>query len=261
MIVMPRPALISSSIALTLIACGRPSPDDTKLRVAERAELDGASPHSRAPKRAAPPMPETFTRFPRPELAALDGVWLIEAQPPNPRLVWVVEEQGNVLTAIDRHGRETVFDVTLTSPCALRLTDEQGNAQTRSFALSDQRLIVTGKGAIAVSASDGSLLACVGFRTYQIAADGRCRYTTELLGTWSDPVEAENACELEVVDGVRVLTIAGQPLREQDGVWLDELAASGVATRLQDRAAGLAAIIPAAPAEAEPPKGETGETG
>lgn len=255
-------ALLSIALAGSL-ACGRPKPDDTKIAVASEPPAESAKPARPRSQRRPPPMPETFAGFPQPELAELDGVWLIEPQPPHPRLIWVVEEQGGVITTIDRHGIEVVYDAMLISPCALRLTDENGRAQTRAIAFADQRLIVSGKGAIAVAAADGSLLACVGPRTYQIAADGRCRYTTEMLGAWSEPVEIDNACELDVVDGARVLTIAGQPLREHDGVWLDELAASGVATRMQDRAAGVAALEPAAALEqpSVEANAESGETG
>ncbi|MFO7566032.1 MAG: hypothetical protein R6X02_25535 [Enhygromyxa sp.] len=266
MIAMPRTVSGFSSSALALaaaFACGRPQPDDAKAVVAESssdptAATSSAGARPRAPKRAAPAMPETFAAFSRPDLAALDGVWLLDAQAPIPRILWIIEDQGSVLTTIDRHGRETAFDVTLISPCALRLTDDHGNAQTRSIALTDQRLIVTSKGAVAVEAPDGSLLACVGHRTYQIAADGRCRYTTETLGTWSDPIEAESACELATVDGARVLTVAGQSLREHDGIWLDELAAAGVARRVEDRAAGLAALVPGATEALIEAGGETG---
>lgn len=259
MIAMPRSFLLSSSIALVLLACGRPQTDDAKVVVADQQPVARAakSPSRARPRRQAPPMPETFAAFPRPELAALDGVWLIDAQPPNPRMLWVVEDRGSVLTTVDRHGRETVFDITLISPCALRLTDDNGNAQARSIAVLEERVIVTGKGAIAVAATDGSLLACVGHRTYQIAADGRCRYTTEMLGTWSDPIEDQSACEVETIAGARVLTIAGRQLREHEGVWLDELAAAGVVVRMEDRATGVAAITGTV-AEVEVGTGETG---
>src|SRR5690606_18055439 len=100
---------------------------------------------------------------------------------------------------------EAVYDVALGSPCALRLIDADGAVETRSIALAGSRLIITSKGVIAVPAPDGSVLACFGHRTYQIAADGRCRYTTDTLAAWSDPVEAADACALEVVDGVRSL--------------------------------------------------------
>ncbi|HLT37677.1 MAG TPA: hypothetical protein VK034_15395, partial [Enhygromyxa sp.] len=205
-----------------LCACGRVDPG-------AEAKHEPASPPAAAaeqrPERHAAAMPETFAGFPQPELANLDGVWLVDARQPRHGVAWMIEAEGSKLTILDRHGRETVYDVTLGSPCALRLIDADGVAETRSIALSEQRLIVTSKGAVAVAAPDGSMLACFGHRTYQIAADGRCRYTTETLAAWTDPVEADDACELEIVDGARSLIIAGQRLREHDGVWLDEVAA------------------------------------
>ena len=262
--VMPALALLG------LLGCGPADPQSANAAqtIDDPASLEPAPPtaadgQQRAGKRSPAPMPETFAGFPRPELATLDGVWIVDVTPPHRGLVWVIEEQGSKLTTVDRHGRETVHDMTLSSPCALRMIDDDGRALTRSIALVGDELFITGKGAIAVAAPDGSLLACVGHRTYQIAADGRCRYTTELLGAWSDPVDAAHACALATVDGVRTLTIAGQQLREQDGVWLDELAAAGVAVRMDDRAAALAAIAP--PPAAEPttsePEPTTSETG
>jgi hypothetical protein len=262
-----------SAITLALvctIACGRPKPEgeNQPQKLEEPSELEAAAPpgreidpRTRKWKRAPPPMPETFAGFPQPELATLDGVWIVDNTRPNASEVWVVEEQGSKLTIIDRQAREQSFDVTLSSPCALRLINDDGRASARAIALSDERLIVTSKGAIAIASAEGSLLACVGHRTYQIAADGRCRYTTEMLGAWSDPVEAKDACTLETVDGERVLIIAGQRLREHDGVWLDELAAASVAVRMEDRDAAIAAIAPKPAAAAEAVAAtETGET-
>jgi hypothetical protein len=234
-------------LVVCTIACGRPQSDGDSLpkKVEEPTEIEAAAPtehetsgRSRKWTRAPSAMPETFAGFPRPELAALDGVWLVD------KTVWVVEDGGSKLTTIDHRGRERIFGVTLSSPCALRLIDDEGRASARAIALSDERLIVTNKGAVAVAAPDGSLLACVGHRTYQIAADGRCRYTTEMLGAWSDPVEAKDACTLATVDGARVLIIAAARLHEREGVWLDEVAAANVAVRMDDRAAAIAAVTP-----------------
>jgi hypothetical protein len=254
-------------LALVTVACGRPKPElDSEARKLDEPieQADAASPSASerrllTRKRPASSMPETFAAFPRPELAELDGVWLVDAKLPNRGVVWAIDDGGSTLTTIDRHGRELLYGITLTSPCALRLTDNTGRAQSRSIALSDEQLIVSSKGAIAVAAPDGSLLACAGHRTYQIAADGRCRYTTEMLGAWSDPVEAKDACTLETVDGARALTIAGQQLREHEGgIWYDDVAAADVAVRMDDRAAAIAALTPT-PAAGEATSSETGE--
>lgn len=268
MIVMLRRLSRSSFVvlwsALALLACTQPKPEQPadQARASEQASADAR----RGAKLDAgdQAMPETFAAFARPNLAALDGVWIIDQQQPNRAIVWQVEDHGSVLTTIDRHGDEQLHGVTLSSPCALRLTDETGRAHSRSIALSSERLIVTSKGAVAVAAADGSLLACAGQRTFQIAADGRCRFTTELLGTWSDHVEAEDTCRVETVEGVRSLIVAGQRLREHaDGLWLDEVAAADVAVRMPDRAAAIAAITPppTAAAAAAAASSETGETG
>jgi hypothetical protein len=205
-------------------------------------------------------MPVTFAGFPRPALASRDGVWVVDGQAPGRAIVWVVEDDGTALTTIDRHGREQLHGITLSSPCALRLTDQNGRAYPRSIAQTKDRLIVSSKGAIAVAAADGSLLACAGHRTYQIAADGRCRYTTEMLGAWSDPVEAKDACAIEQADGARVLVLAGQRLREHaDGLWLDDVAAADVAVRMSDRAAAIAALTPEPVASAAASANETDE--
>ncbi|HVH98751.1 MAG TPA: hypothetical protein VM869_08575 [Enhygromyxa sp.] len=271
------PAL-ALALALATLACGRPKPElEAEARkVEDPAELAEAPATSderrrRSLRRGAGPMPETFAAFPRPDLSALDGVWIIDGHIPNRGVVWDVEDDGSVLTIIDRHGREELHGITLSSPCALRLTDENGRAHARSIALTDERLLVTSKGAIAVAAPDGSLLACAGHRTYQIAADGRCRYTTEMLGAWSDPVEAEDLCKLDKADGARVLIIGGQRLREHEGgLWFDDVAAADVAVRMDDRAAATAALaptpatMPAAEAAAISETGQseaTGETG
>jgi hypothetical protein len=255
----------SLALALCVVACGpaKPEAEQQPHVVEDPAELEAAAPSTAERRRqklerGTSSMPETFAGFPRPELAKLDGVWIVDGQTPGRATVWVLEDQGSVLTTIDRHGREEVHGVTLSSPCALRLTDATGRSHSRAIALSDDKLIVTSKGAIAVAAPDGSLLACAGHRTFQIAPDGRCRYTTEMLGAWSDPVEAKDACTLETVDGARALTLAGQRLREHEaGVWYDEVAAADVAVRMDSREAAIAALAPEPSAAAA--SGETGE--
>ncbi len=264
---MSRPPL-TIPLALALLACGRPKPEaEAQAQRLDEPEAaprgDARSPRQRpAWQRKATPMPETFAGFPRPELSKLDGVWVVDTELGDRAVVWDVEDAGTKLTIVDRHGQARIHGITLSSPCALRLTDEAGRAQARAVAQLGERLIISSKGSIAVAAEDGSLLACVGHRTYQIAADGRCRYTTEMLGAWSEPVDAKDACELGEVDGARVLSIAGQTLREQDGsgVWLDEAAAAAVARPVDSREAGLAALVGEPEAAGETGTGGT-ETG
>lgn len=233
-------------------ACGRPTPeaetgprrieDPSELeRLAER-EPTAAKPKQRW-KRAAPsPMPETFVAFDLPDLATLDGAWLVESDVSDRRVLWLITEGGAALTEIDHRGQERAYSLSLASPCALRLTDERGHTRTGSLALHGDRLVVTRTGATAVRGRDGSLLACVGHRTYQIAADGRCRYTSEMLGTWTEPTSPSERCELGKDATGPVLTIAEHRLRERDGMWLDERSDEALAIAVEDREAGLAAL-------------------
>jgi hypothetical protein len=280
---MARPAharrLLAAALGLGLcspcMACGRPAANDAEgktRRIDDPAELEELDQSNRAKleeqakrapppkwKRSAPPMPESFVAFELPELAALDGVWLVESEIPGQRALWLIEEAGVKLTEIDEHGRERIYGITLASPCALRLTDEHGRARTRVLALDDERLFISREGATAVRGKDGSMLACAGHRTYQLAADGRCRYTTEMLGSWTEPAKPEKVCKL-AKDGA--LTIGDQLLREHEGLWLDELALAARATRLSDREAGLAALTAEPGAESESAKpSEPGASG
>jgi hypothetical protein len=207
-------------------------------------------------------MPETFAAFDRPDLARLDGAWLVTSEIPGQRVVWLIEEAGSKLIEVDHRGRERVFGLSLSSPCALRLTDERGDTRTRAIAMRAPatepgqpeqaiQFVSPQPGATAIAGRDGSMLACVGHRTYQIAADGRCRYTTELLGNWTEPTTPSGACELTQDEDGRVLVIGEQRLREQDGLWVTQgLFQSGLldlATKVDGREAGLAAL-----AEPEP---------
>ena len=260
-----RLAPLSLLVLALASACGNPRSNDVKAKPAAAADpADQAPPARPSWQREAIPMPATFSGFPRPDLATLDGVWIVDAGRARGRMVWVFEDQGSKLTTLSSVGTEEIFGVTLSSPCALRLTDSEGDAQSRTLARLDDGLILTQKGAVALEASDGGLLACLGHRTYQITADGQCRFTTELLGVWGDPTEAAASCSLETKDGAKQLTIAGQVLREaQPGVWLDEVAAAARATPAESREAALATIqAPAAAAAAgdEAATG-TGETG
>ncbi len=255
--------LMLSCLTVATLACGRPKPeaqtDAKKIESPDESEpkqVEQADKQRPAWQREATPMPATFAGFPRPELAKLDGIWIVDAERPSRGVVWEIEDEGSKLTIIDPHGRERIHGVTLSSPCALRLTDATGRAQARAIAQLDDALIISKRGAIAVAAEDGSLLACIGHRTYQITADGRCRYTTEMLGVWSDPIEATNACKLAKVAGKRVLTIAGQQFEERDGsVWLDEVAAASVASPVESREAGIAALT------TDPDAADGGDTG
>jgi hypothetical protein len=252
-------------------ACGRPSPEPKAQPrpiedPAELEELEDASrtEQAREPKwkRAAPsPMPETFVAFELPDLAALDGAWLVESEVPKHRVLWLIEEGGAKLTEVDHRGRERVYSMSIASPCALRLTDERGHTRSRSLALHDGQLIISRSGATAVRGRDGSMLACLGHRTYQIAPDGRCRYTSEMLGSWTEPAAPDERCELGKDDQGPVLTIAEQHLREQNGLWLDEKSTEARARAVEDRASGLAQLAShaaalaaesAAPADAAP---------
>ncbi|WP_146156138.1 hypothetical protein [Enhygromyxa salina] len=271
---MPRSALartLVAALALGLAACGRPAPDpEQKPRAIEDPEeIDAlqqaadaqaeARARARAKprwKRKVPPMPETFAAFERPDLAALEGAWLVDSEIPGQQVLWLIEEDGAKLTEIDHRERERVFGISLASPCALRLTDERGHARTRVIAARGDQLIAPRGGATAVAGSDGSMLACAGHRTYQIAADGRCRYTTEMLGSWSDPAEPSETCKLSKGAKGATLRLGDQRLRDYGGLWVDEDNADRWAVKVDDRAAGLAALTrAAAPAE---PATETG---
>lgn len=254
-------------LALTLCmttGCGRstPAPEQAQPRAiedpAELAQLESATrskPKRQTPKwkRAPPPMPETFAAFERPQLARLDGAWLVESEIPGQRVLWIIEEAGTKLIEVDHRGRERVFGLSLSSPCALRLTDERGQTRTRVIAMRDPvvepgqadagvQLVSPQPGAAAIMGRDGSMLACVGHRTYQIAADGRCRYTTEMLGAWTEPSTPSEACELTRDESGRVLVIDEQRLREQDGLWIVEGSDLARATKVDNREAGLAAL-------------------
>jgi hypothetical protein len=250
-------------------ACGRPTPaaqaqprrieDPTEL--AELEEASRTEP-KQAPKwkRAAPtPMPETFVAFELPDLATLDGAWLVESEVPKQRVLWLIEEGGAKLTEIDHRGRERVYSMSIASPCALRLTDERGHTRSRPLALHDGQFVISRSGATAVRGRDGSMLACLGHRTYQIAPDGRCRYTSEMLGTWTEPAAPDERCELGKDEQGPLLTIAEQRLRERGGLWLDESSTDARARAVEDRTSGLAQLASHAaaagevPAEATPP--------
>jgi hypothetical protein len=255
----PRSPRAALSIGLVLtMACGRTSPDPEaqpqRVEDPEQLEAARAEKPARKLKRAAPPMPETFVAFELPDLTALDGAWLVESDVPQQRVLWLIEEGGEKLTEIDHRGSEREYSLSIASPCALRLIDERGQTQTRSLALHDGQLAITLKGATAVRGRDGSMLACVGHRTYQIAPDGRCRYTSEMLGSWTEPATPEERCELTKDNQGPVLTIAEQRLRERDGLWLDETTATQArAIAVADREAGMAALAQehgAPPAEA-----------
>jgi hypothetical protein len=219
-----------------------------------RADADADADELPIWQRKAIAMPATFTGFPRPDLGALDGVWIVDGGRPRGQQVWVFEDQGSKLTIVtpadgQESGQAEIHGVTLSSPCTLRLANADGDAESRALAQLGQsgsgRLILTAKGAVGVAAADGSLLACVGHRTFQITPDGLCRFTTEMLGVWADPVEAEAACALETTGEGKRLVIAGQVLREvEPGIWLDELAQADAVTPAQTREAALAAIQP-----------------
>jgi hypothetical protein len=238
-------------LGILLTTCGRPTPEsDARPRLiddpAELEQLDEAARVDRKPtqkkwKRPAPtPMPETFVAFELPELAALDGAWLVESEVPDRRVLWLIEEGGAKLTEVDQRGHERAYSMSIASPCALRLTDELGRTLTRSLAQNGEQLVISRTGATAVRGRDGSMLACIGHRTYQIAPDGRCRFTSEMLGTWSEPATPDDRCELGKDERGPVLTIGEQRLHEQDGLWLGDGSTRAVA--VADRAAGLAAL-------------------
>jgi hypothetical protein len=264
----PTRATLLLGLVLTT-ACGRPTPesDAQPRRIEDPTELAGLEEASRseqakAPKwkRATPaPMPETFVAFDLPDLATLDGAWLVESEVPQNRVLWLIEEGGAKLTEVDHRGREHVYSMSIASPCALRLTDERGHTRTRSLALHDGQFVISRSGATAVRGRDGSMLACLGHRTYQIAPDGRCRYTSEMLGSWTEPAAPDERCELGKDEQGPVLTIAEQRLRERDGLWLDERSTDARARAVEDRASGLAhleshaAALTAETPTAEPP--------
>jgi hypothetical protein len=232
-------------------ACGRPSTDQAAQprRIDDPAELESI-PEPKPAKRkrqwrrqAAPsPMPETFVAFELPDLAKLDGAWLVESEVSDRRVLWLIDEGGANLTEIDHRGVERVYSMSLGSPCGLRLTDEEGHTRTRSLAVHGEQLVITRSGATAVRGQDGTILACIGHRTYQIAPDGRCRYTSEMLGTWSEQVTSDERCELGKDATGPLLTVAEHHLRERNGVWLDESSANALAIAVADREAGLAAL-------------------
>lgn len=236
---------------LVTSACGRPSSDSEgqPRRIEDPAELERFAGPEPAPKRkrkwkgAAPsPMPETFVAFELPDLATLDGAWLVESDVSDRRVLWLIDEGGAKLTEIDHRGTERSYSMSIASPCALRLTDEEGRTRTCSLALHGEQLVITRSGATAVRGHDGSMLACIGYRTYQIAPDGRCRYTSEMLGTWTEPVAPDERCELGKDGDGALLTIAEHRVREREGVWIDESSANALAIAVEDRPTGLAAL-------------------
>jgi hypothetical protein len=241
--------------ALALLGCGpKAEADNTATRLEDSAEVDLVAPRKPSGPQH-PPMPETFAGFPRPDLTALDGAWIVDGEIPGERVAWIVEDEGTVVRVIDRRGHERVYGATLTSPCALRLSDEYGGSRSRTFSLHGDSLLLSSRGAVAVAAADGSLLACVGHRTYQIAADGRCRYTTEMLGVWSEPAEPNEDCSIGADDQGRALTIGSHLLRELNGAWVDKIAVASAASRMADRKAAIAAL------REDPAAGGTSETG
>jgi hypothetical protein len=256
---------------LATAACGPSSSDSKALPrpIDDPAELERlpepkpveAKPLRRWKRAEAAPMPETFVAFELPDLGTLDGAWLVESEVSNRRVLWLVDEGGASLTEIDHRGLERGYSLSIASPCAVRLTDERGRTRTRSLALHGEQLVVTRAGPTAVRGRDGSILACIGHRTYQIAPDGRCRYTSEMLGSWTEPSAPDERCELGSDANGPWLTIAEHRLREQDGLWLDEQSADALAIAVADREAGLAALAlqaPASPSEAATP-GEPAE--
>lgn len=256
---MPRslPAyVLTLGSLLGLLACDerRTQPEPAPPDAAASRDVNPTPAPTPASK--GPPMPETFVAFTRPELAALDGAWLVESEIVGRRALWLIEEAGAKLTEIDHRGRERVYGLALASPCALRMTDEDGLSRTRAIAMAGDQLVITRMGATAVVGEDGSMLACAGPRTYQIAADGRCRFTTEMLGAWTDPATPVERCELGRDEQGRLLRVGEQVLREVDGLWVDPLAATGRATKVVDREAGLAALAEVPASEVEAAAGE-----
>lgn len=228
-------------------ACGRPDDATQPRPIDDPAGLEGiAEPQpakrKRQWKQAAPPMPKTFVAFELPDLAKLDGAWLVESEVSDRRVLWLIDEGGANLIEIDHRGVERVYSMSIASPCGLRLTDEEGHTSARSLALHEEQLVITRSGATAVRGTDGSILACIGHRTYQIAPDGRCRYTSEMLGTWTEQVASDERCELGKDAIGSLLTIAEHRLRERNGVWLDESSANALAIAVANREAGLAAL-------------------
>ncbi len=272
---MLAPLMHARTLALlpfVLLACGKPATpaerkaprkleDETELEVhrkdeaereAKKSESPGTKTLQRQPawQRQPPQMPERFAAFAQPDLAALEGFWIVASDIEGQRELWIVEDQGHKVTIVDARGNERLHGLALLSPCSVQVTNEYGRTRARSFAWVGETLFLHAKGGVALAGPDDELIACIGSQTITVGADGKCTAFSELLGVWREDAEpceripaGEQPARLELAE--REL-IAGE-----GGVWLDATSSANPAQRFADRASAEAALA-SAPTPADP---------
>ena len=152
-------------------------------------------------------MPEAFASYPRTELDALVGHWLVASDIPGQHELWIVEEAGRKLTTLDARGRERVYGLALQSPCSLAISDEFGRTRFHHFARIGERFYSHPTGASAIAGSDGSAIACVGTQTIIVPAEGPCVAYSQMLGVWSELGPPTKACARELPADLVVLPL------------------------------------------------------
>jgi hypothetical protein len=257
---------------VVLAACNAPKPTAELHSGPKPSGTDQPPKKARLPawqQHEAAPMPAAFAGFPVVSLDTLVGHWVVASDIPGQRELWIIEEQGRKLTSVDARGRERVHGLTLPSPCTLALTDEGGRTHQRRFARIGERLYTHPKGAAAITAGDGAMLACVGTQTIVVPVEGACTSFGEMLGVWSEMGAPAGTCARQLPPALEgqppaELVIGERRLRSIDassGVWMDDVLEQALADKVADRPAGEQALAKPAPQPTpEPAATETGAT-